>query len=59
VDQFQKRLPKVIGWGIMLSIALSFTISFIFFADFSFGMQGSASNWKNREWLPQWNISSK
>jgi dolichyl-phosphate-mannose--protein O-mannosyl transferase len=56
VDEFAKRIPKVAGQLMLFGIGLLFTITFIYFKDFVFGMQGSAANWSSRQWLPSWNI---
>jgi dolichyl-phosphate-mannose-protein mannosyltransferase len=56
VDEFAKRVPKAIGQILLGAIGLLFTLAFVYFKDFSFGMQGPASNWANRQWLPSWNI---
>jgi dolichyl-phosphate-mannose-protein mannosyltransferase len=56
LDQLQKRLPKLVGTSLMIITAIAFIASFLFFADFAFGMEGPANQWANRQWLSQWNI---
>jgi dolichyl-phosphate-mannose-protein mannosyltransferase len=56
VDEFAKRIPKIAGQMVLAVFGIIFTVTFIYFKDFVFGMQGPASNWASRQWLQSWNI---
>lgn len=42
VDHFAKRSSKLIGLGIHLIITVLFTVAFLYFADFAFGMDSKS-----------------
>ena len=56
VDHFAKKLPKVLGLGLLIGVGLVCTATFLYFADFAFGMNTSAKNYSGRRWLSSWNI---
>jgi dolichyl-phosphate-mannose--protein O-mannosyl transferase len=55
-DFIAKGLPNSIGKLLLIGTCVTFTMTFVYFQDFSFGMQGPDSNWASRQWLSSWNI---
>ncbi|KAI8927643.1 Dolichyl-phosphate-mannose-protein mannosyltransferase-domain-containing protein [Entophlyctis helioformis] len=57
IDHMGSKLPRMLHTALLLATMAVTTAVFLFYADFSFGMQGPASAYANRKWLKAWNIS--
>jgi dolichyl-phosphate-mannose-protein mannosyltransferase len=56
-DHFTRNLSPVPKWAVFAVGYIVVTATFIHFKDISFGMEGSASQWKHLNWLPKWRIA--
>ncbi|KAI9336817.1 Dolichyl-phosphate-mannose-protein mannosyltransferase-domain-containing protein [Obelidium mucronatum] len=55
-DHVAKRLGKILHAVVMLGLSAAVIGVFVFFSDFVFGMEGPATQWKDRQWRSGWKI---
>jgi dolichyl-phosphate-mannose-protein mannosyltransferase len=58
-DHFTRNLSPIPKWGVFAVAYVIVAGMFIHFKDISFGMEGSASQWKHLNWLPKWRIADR
>ncbi|KAI8909750.1 Dolichyl-phosphate-mannose-protein mannosyltransferase-domain-containing protein [Gorgonomyces haynaldii] len=56
LDHFCRKLPKPFGPIVLIAIGAVCTLVFLYFADFAFGFDTPASEYKGRRWIKSWNI---
>lgn len=59
IDHFTRNSSPTPKWGVFVVAYIAVTATFIYFKDISFGMEGSASQWKRLNWLPKWRIADQ
>ena len=59
IDHFTRNLAPKSKWVVFAVFYVLVIATFYQFRDISFGMEGSASQWKHLNWLPKWRIADR
>ncbi|KAF2672044.1 PMT-domain-containing protein [Microthyrium microscopicum] len=57
VDWTTRSLPRAVQWTVYSVLYVSVIGLFVLFKDISFGMQGSAEQWRYLKWFESWRIT--